>query len=177
MADKKKAEQLVKNEVRRRAEEIELLKQQAQQQGLAFSAPSKEQLDKKIRGESADSPYIYAMSWTSGTPLGGPAYYQVWMSNPDPTSYYPVFVSVFFGVANFFDSIADGVIGRDQRWPYLNSAPFSIASGGTATQTFNYPTPVSVPRSTYLGNAVVWVGDYHDQGRYFDRGLFHVTLT
>src|SRR5712691_10564553 len=99
MARRKKSDQEVKEELERRLEEIEVLKQQAQRQGLAFSAPSREQLEKKIRGETSNSPYIYSMSWTSGTLLGNPAYFQVWMANPDPTAYGPVFVSVFFGVA------------------------------------------------------------------------------
>jgi hypothetical protein len=178
VAQSKRPNREVKDELERRLEEIELLRKQAQQQGLAFSAPTQEQLEKKIRGETANSPYIYSMSWTSGTTPGSAAYYQVWIANPDASYYYPVFVSVFFGVANFFDSIADGIIGRDDRWPYLSSAPFSMAAGGaTATQSFNYTTPSAVPRSTYLGNAVVWRGDLHDKGSYFDRGLFYVTLT
>ncbi len=176
MARRKKSDQEVKEELERRLEEIEVLKQQAQRQGLAFSAPSREQLEKKIRGETSNSPYIYSMSWTSGTLLGNPAYFQVWMANPDPTAYGPVFVSVFFGVANFFDNIADGIIARDQRWPYLSSPDFNLLAGGTATQLFNYTTPSTVQRSTYLGNVVLWRNEYHDKGTYFDRGGFFVTL-
>ena len=177
MAQRKKPDREVKEELERRREEIGFLRQQAQQQGLAFSAPSDEQLEKKIRGETANSPYIYGMSWTSGTVPGSTAYYQVWISNPDAVGHYFTFVSVFFGVANFFGNIADGIIGRDDRWPSLSSPPFSLAAGGTATQSFNYVTPSTVPRSTYLGNAVVWRGDFHDTGVYFDRGLFYVTLS
>ena len=177
VAQRKRPDREVREELERRLEEIEVLRQQAQQQGLAFSAPTREQLEKKIRGESADSPYIYSMGWTSGTAPGSAASYQVWISNPDGAGYYPVFVSVFFGVANFFDNIADGIIARDDRWPYLSSPPFSLAAGATATQSFSYTTPSTVPRSTYLGNAVVWRGELHDKGLYFDRGLFYVTLT
>jgi hypothetical protein len=177
MAQGKKTDQEVQQELDRRLEEIELLERQAQQQGLAFSSPTKEQLERKIRGEDSNSPYIYSMSWTSGTTLGSPASYQVWMSNPDPAGYYPMFVSLFFGVANFFDNIADGVIARDDRWPFLSSSPFSLAAGGTATQSFNYTTPSTVPRSTYMGNALVWRGELHDKGAYCDRGLFYVTLS
>ena len=176
MAQRKKPDREVKEEIERRLEEIELLRQQAQQQGLAFSAPTREQLEKKVRGETSNSPYIYSMSWTSGTLLGNPAYFQVWMANPDPGGYYAVFVSVFFGVANFFDNIADGLIARDVRWPYLSSPGFSMLAGGTVTQSFNYTTPSSVPRSTYLGNVVLWRMEYHDKGAYFDRGGFDVTL-
>jgi hypothetical protein len=176
VAQRKKPDREVKAELERRLEEIELLRAQAQQQGLAFSAPQPEQLEKKIRGDTADSPYIYGMSWTSGTAPGTAAYFSASVANPDPGGYYPVFVSVFFGVANFFDNIADGIVGRDDRWPYLSSAPFTLGAGGTSTPSFNYTTPTTVPRSTYLGNAVLWRGEFHDKGAYFDRGGFYVTL-
>jgi hypothetical protein len=176
MAQRAKPNADVQKELALRLEEIEVLRRQAQQQGLAFSAPSREQLERKIRGETSNSPYIYSMSWTSGTTPGSPAYYNVSVSNPDPQGYYPMFVSVFFGVANFFDNIADGLIARDDRWPFLSSAPFNLAAGGTSTQSFSYTTPAAVPRSTYCGNAVVWRGELHDKGAYADRGLFYVTL-
>jgi hypothetical protein len=54
---------------------------------------------------------------------------------------------------------------------------FSLASGGTTNGGFNYTTPTGVPLTTYIGNAVVWRGELHDQGVYFDRGLFYVTLS
>ncbi len=171
-----KSDQEVKEELRRRLEEITLLRRQSQQQGLAFSAPTEEQLEKKIRGQTSKSPYLYSQSWTSGTTPGSPASYQMWVANPDPVGYYPMFVSVFFGVANFFDSIPDGVIARDDRWSILSSVPFSLASGATTTQIFNYTTPSAVPRTTYLGNAVLWRGDWNDKGVAFDRGLFYLTL-
>jgi hypothetical protein len=177
MADKKKSDREIAEELERRLEEIELLRQQAQQRGLAFSAPTETELEKKIRGESSNSPHIYAESWTSGAAPGSSAYYQAWIANPDPVVYSPVFLSVFFGVANFFEDIADGFTGRDDRWPYLSSPPILLVAGATSTQSFNYTLPNTVPISTYLGNAVLWKGDFFNKGAYFDRGLFWVTLT
>jgi hypothetical protein len=177
VAERKNPDRDVKEELDRRLAEIELLKHQAQQQGLAFSAPTKEQLEKKIRGETANSPYIYSMSWTSATTRGSAASFQVYFSNPDASGYYPVFASVFFGVANFFGNIADGFVGRDDRWPYLSSPPINLSSGGTGSPSFLYTTPSVVPPSTYLGNVVLWRGEFHDTGAYFDRGGFYVTLT
>jgi hypothetical protein len=84
---------------------------------------------------------------------------------------------VFFSVANFFENIADGFIGRDDRWPSLSSPPVVLAAGATSTQSFNYTLPSSVLATTYLGNAVLWRGEFFNQGVYFDRGLFWVTLT
>lgn len=178
MAEKKSPARDITGELAKRLEEIELLRQQAQQQGLAFSAPTKEQLEKKIRGVTGNSPYIYSMAWTSGTPRGSIANFQVYFANPDPASYYPVFASIFFGVANFFDNIADGIVGRDDRWPSLSSAPLSLGAGGaTGTAAFVYTTPNTVVPSTYLGNVVLWRAELHDKGVYFDRGMFYVNLT
>jgi hypothetical protein len=169
-----KSEQEVKREVEQRLKEIKLLK--AQDKKLKFSSLSEDELLGKVRRQTAKSPYIYAQAWTSGTSIGAPASYAVYISNPDPTGYYPTFVSIFFGVANFLDDIAEALAGRDQRWPYLTIAPFSLASGATTTQTFNYTTPSGIVASTYLGNSLVWAGAYHDKGSFFDRGLFDVSL-
>ena len=42
--------------------------------------------------------------------------------------------------------------------------------------TFDYTIPASAPKTTYVGNAVLWHGKYDDRGVYFDRGFFYVTL-
>jgi hypothetical protein len=178
VAQRKRSEQEVREELERRLQEIELLKEQAQQQGLAFAAPTKEQLEKKIRGGGpSNSPYLYGSTWSSGAPLGTSVSYQVAIANPDPIYYWGVFVTIFFGLGNFFDNVADAVIGRDTRWPYLSSPPFGLSPGLTGTQAFNFATPTTVPRSTYLGNAVLWRAEFVDKGSYLDRAFFPITLT
>jgi hypothetical protein len=173
-----KSEKEIREEVERRLKEIELLREEARQQGQAFSGLSEEELVKKIKGETSNSPYIYSMGWTSGTTSGSTANFTVYISNPDPTGYYPMFASIFFGVANFLDDIGEGLSGRDTKWPYLSSAPFSIAaSGATANKSFSYVVPTGIAPSTYLGNVVVWRGELHDKGVYFDRGMFYITVT
>lgn len=178
-----KAENEIEKEVEQRMREIEMLEREARERGLSFSAPDREQITKKIRRETSKSPYIYAQSWTSGTSPGTSAYYSVYVSNPDPGGYYPVFASIFFGAgANFLDdgdlaeALADGNFNSDGRWPYMSSPPFSLASGATANQQFAYAVP-AVPLTTYIGNCVIWGGQYHDRGQYFDRGLFYITLS
>jgi len=173
----KRSDREVKAELERRLQEIAQLREQAQGQGLAFSAPTEEQLSKKVRGETANSPYIYAQSWTSGTSGGSTAYYWQWVANPDAAYYYPVFTTIFFGLANFLADVGEALDARDTRWPYVSSDGVVLAQGGTTNPKFTYTTPVGLPPGTYLGNAVLWRGDYHDVGQYFDRGLFQVTLT
>jgi hypothetical protein len=171
VAQRKRSEREVKEELEQRLQEIELLKEQAQRQGLAFAAP-------KIRGGGpSNSPYLYGSTWNSGVPLGTSVSYQVSIANPDPIYYWGVFVTIFFGLGNFFDNIADAVIGRDTRWTYLSSPPFGLSPGLTGTQAFNFATPTTVPRSTYLGNAVLWRAEFVDKGSYLDRAFFPITLT
>jgi hypothetical protein len=177
MAQRKKSDREVMQELERRLQEIEFLRQQAQQQGISFSAPSKAQLEKKIRGETSNSPYFTGHGWVSGTTLGSPASVHFSVANSDPIGYHNVFVSVFFGVGNFVDHVADAIAGRETRWPYMSTPPFSLAPGASSLQFFNYNTPSIVERSTYIGNALLWAGELHDKGTYFDRAMFYVTLT
>lgn len=172
----KKSEREVKEELERRIAEIAQLKADAAARGLAFSAPSEEQLQRKIRGETGGSPYIYSMSWTSGTYPGSPAYYTLYAANPDPVAYGPVFVTMFFGLGNFFDDLAEAVDARDTRWPYVSSEGIYLAPGANMTASFSYTTPTGLPSGTYVANSVLWKGEYHDKGVYFDRGLFYVRL-
>lgn len=172
----KKSEREVKEELERRLAEIAQLKEDASARGLAFSSPPEEKLAQKIREESGESPYIYAQSWTSGTYPGSSAYYNLYAANPDPTGHYPVFVTIFFGLGNFLDDLGEAVDARDMRWPYVSSESSYLAPGANMTAAFSYTTPTGLPRGTYVANSVLWRGDYHDKGVYFDRGLFYVTL-
>lgn len=175
MKNKSAAE--VKEEVDRRLREIAMLKEEAHQKGLVFVSLTEEQLAKKIRGESSNSPYIYAAGFTSATFPGQPSTnYNAWISNPDPAGYYPMFLSMFFGAANFVDDVGEALGGRDGRWPYMTTAPFSLAAGGTTNQSFTYTTPTGLPLGTYIGNVVLWSGAYFDKGVVFDRGFFFITL-
>jgi hypothetical protein len=166
----------VRKEVERRSEEIAALEQIAQRRGLSFSGLTKEELEKKIKGETSKSPYIYAQGWTSGTGIGSAATYQLWVSNPDPTAYFPVFVTIYFGLGNFADDVAEAVAGHDPKWPYVSSDRTFLAAGGTMNPTFNYTVPMGILAGTYLGNSVLWGGQWHDKGTYFDRGLFDIAV-
>jgi hypothetical protein len=170
----RKSATAVKEELKQRLEEIEVRREQALSRGLAFASPTEEQLTKKIRGESGNSPYFYFESYTSGTYAGTPAYYQGGFANPDP-GYHSAFVTIFFGLANFAADISEGFDARDSAWPYVSAEPVYLSPGGTGTATFNYTVP-NVSKGTYLGNAVLWEVNYFDVGKYFDRAAFAITL-
>ncbi len=175
MAKYKKTEEEVKREVAQLKAEIEVLKQLAREQGQAFSSLDEAQLVKKVRGETSDSPFIYAQSWTSGTSPGSTAYYTVYVQNPDPNAYFPFYVTIFFGLGNFFD-VGQAWIGRDKRWPELSSDRTHLAANSSHSFAFSYTVPTGLPLGTYNGNSVVWRGEWHDVGSAFDRGSFDVKL-
>lgn len=173
---KKRTEKDIKQEVERILEEIDILKEKARQRGLSFRSLTKEELVKKIRGESSNSPFYYSQAWVSGTSRGGPANFRVWIHNPDNRYYHFLYVSIFFGVANFLDDIGEGLNGRDTRWPYLSTESFSLSPGASTSIALDYTVPTDVPLSTYMGNSVLWEGKWNDKGVYLDRSLFEVTL-
>lgn len=176
MAKYKKTQEEVKAEVKRLSAEIAALRERAREQGQAFSGLDDKELEKKVKGETSNSPFIYAQGWTSGTSPGSPASYTVYVNNPDPVSYFPFYASIYFGLGNFF-SVADGWAGRDKRWPDFSSDRTFLNASSTASFTFSYTTPTGLPLGTYNGNTVIWEGEWHDTGQSFDRGSFDVRLS
>jgi hypothetical protein len=175
MSEYTKTDEAVEREVAQVAERIEALRNLARERGLAFSALTDEQLVRKVRGETANSPFIFAQAWTSGTTPGSAATYRASVQNPDPTGYFPVYMTIFFGLGNFFDA-DQGWIGRDKRWPEFSSDRTFLSANTNQDFVFNYTVP-SVPLGTYNGNSVLWQGDFHDVGVSFDRGSFDVSLS
>jgi hypothetical protein len=176
MAQSKKTAEAVKREVGQLKEQIEALKERAREHGQAFSSLNEEQLTKKVKGETSKSPFIYAQSWISGTTPGSTANYTVYVHNPDPTAYFPFYVTIFFGLGNFF-AVDQGWIGRDKRWPEFSSDRTFFPANSDLSFSFTYTVPLGVPLGTYNGNSVLWRGEFHDVGAAFDRGSFDVKLT
>lgn len=175
MAKFKKTTEEVKREVVQLKEKIEALKEQAREQGMAFSSLTDDELTRKVRGETANTPFIFGQGWTSGTTPGSSASYTVHVRNPDPTSYFPVYVTMFFGLGNFFD-VNQAWIGRDKRWPEFSSERTFLSANSDHTFSFGYTVPTGLPLGTYNGNSVLWRGQWHDVGASFDRGSFDLKL-
>jgi hypothetical protein len=176
MAKDKKTAEEVKREVAQLKEEIKVLKEQAREQGRAFSTLDDDQLTKKVRGETSKSPFIYAQSWNSGTTPGSNVNYTVNVRNPDSNGYHPVYVTIFFGLGNFFD-VGQAWAGRDKRWPEFSSDRIFLPANSSHSFSFNYTVPTGLPLGTYNGNSVLWRGEWHDVGDAFDRGSFDVKLS
>ena len=176
MPDKAMSEEEIERIASQLNEQIAVLKELARERGQAFSSLGDDELVRKLRGETSNSPFIYAQAWTSGTTQGSAASYSVYVQNPDPVGHFPFYATIFFGLGNFFD-IGQGWVGRDRRWPEFSSDRTFLAANTTASFTFDYAVPTGIPPGTYNGNSVLWAGDWHDVGRSFDRGSFDVDVT
>ena len=163
-----------KKELNKMLEEIQMLKEQARAEGRSFSAPSEEELKKKIKTKKTNSPYIYMQSWSHGPP-GSTITYRVYIRNPDPTSA-RLFAYVFFGPANPVADLGEALTVVDERFPRLAAGPMYLSAGSSTNAQFTIKLP-AVDRSVFLGNCFVFKGSYHDVGSYADRGFFYVNAT
>lgn len=154
-------------------EEIERQRARAQEEGRNFTAPSEEELKRKLFG--GRTPQIVFQSWTSTVAPGGTVNYSVGINNPDAFLQIWMFVHLFVGPANFVPDVGDAVSAVDTRFPRLTEPPFdglSLDPGATASLDFVIPVPASVEPSNYLGNSFLFQSTWHDPGIYFDRSLF-----
>jgi hypothetical protein len=175
VARHKKTAEAIRHEVAQLKKQIEVLKEQARERGQAFSSLDEDQLMKKVKGETSDSPFIFSQTWTSSATAGSAANYTVHVRNPDPTQYFPVYATIFFGLGNFFGA-DQAWTGRDRRWPEFSSDRTYFPPNSDRSFSFDYTVPSGLPLGTYNGNSVVWRGEFHDVGVVLDRSSFDVKL-
>jgi hypothetical protein len=157
---------------------IELLRQEAEERRERFEALADEQLLRKVRGQTAQSPFFYAQSWGSAPP-GGSTSYTAYVHNPDPTGYSGtwLFGYLFFGPANFISDTNLALASEiDERFPY-SYQPLTIAAGSDASATFTVSVASTVTPGIFLGNCFLVLRDSFDVGTYFDRAAFRLTVT
>jgi len=158
-------------------DEIDRRRQEAERQSLNFTAPTAEQLRKKLA--SAESPMIVFQSWGGAAP-GGTVNYTVGINNPDPVQWFWLFVHVFVGPANVAPDVGDAVSAVDPRFPRLTLPRFAgltLGPGATQSLNFSLAVPAGAQPSNYLGNAILFQATWHDLGKYLDRGLFVFDVT
>lgn len=170
----KKTESEVKRAVAKLKKEIETLEKKAREAGQEFWSLDEDQLIKKERGETSNSPYFSTLSWTSAASAGSNPNFTIHVRNPDPVSYFPVFVTIFFGLGNFFD-VGLAWAGRDKRWPEFSERA-TLPADSITSFSFNYAVPPGAPLGTYLGNSVLWKGAYLGVGSGMDRGSFNFEI-
>jgi hypothetical protein len=165
-------------QARRLLEEIDQQRQEAERQGLNFTAPTAEQLRKKVA--RANSPMIVFQSWSGSTTAGGAISYTVGINNPDPDRWIWLFAHVFVGPANVAPNVGAAIQSVDSRFPRLTMPPFAgltLDPGDTQSLNFSLDVPAGVESSNYLGNTILFQSTWHDVGEYLDRSLFVFEVT
>lgn len=163
--------------VKRIRREIERAKEEAEGEGLKFTAPTDDQLRRKLG--KIDSPMIVFQSWNDASP-GGTVSYNVGIHNPDAFTRIWLIAHVFVGPANPVQNLGRAVQAVDPRFPRLAQPDFpglSLASGDTDTLSFQLSVPGGIEPSEYLGNTILFQAGWHDVGEYFDRGFFLFTVS
>ena len=158
-------------------DEIDRQRQEAERQGLNFTAPTEEQLKKKLA--SAQSPMIVFQGWSS-VAAPGTIDYTVGINNPDPVQWFWLFAHVFVGPATIVRDVGDAVSAVDARFPRLTLPQFdglSLGPGATQSLNFSLTVPGDIERSNYLGNTFLFHATWHDLGQYLDRSLFVFEVT
>jgi hypothetical protein len=159
-------------------EEIDRQRQEAERQDLNFTAPTEEQLKKKVA--KAESPMIVFQGWSGSVAAPGTINYTVGISNPDPIQWIWLFAHVFVGPANIARDVGHAVSAVDPRFPRLTMPKFdglSLAPGTTQSLNFSLTVDGDIERSNYLGNTFLFHSTWHDVGQYLDRSLFVFEVT
>jgi hypothetical protein len=158
--------------------EIERYRPEAEEKGLNFTAPTREQLEKKL--PKTNSPMIIFQTWNGSTSSPGTINYDIGIKNPDPFGHIWLFVHLFIGPANMVPNVGEALATVDSRFPRLTLPKFSglsIAAGATETLSFSIPIPANIEKSNYLGNSFLFLADWHDVGDYTDRSIFVFEIT
>jgi len=181
MPVKKKAARKSAADIKRAIEaieaEIQKEKKKREKSGDTFVSLSREELDNKLR--RAESPMIIFQSWNNTAPIGGTINYTVGVSNPDPFGWSNLAVAVSVGNRNPITSNDLFLSDYDTRFPTLAQPPtlgFSLGPVGSpnasTTLSFALKIPAGVEKTGYFGNSVLEQINFHDVGKYLDRGCF-----
>ena len=159
-------------------DEIDRQRQEAERQGLNFTAPTEEQLKKKVA--KAQSPMIVFQGWSGSVAAPGTIDYTVGINNPDPFQWIWLFGHVFVGPANIARDVGHALSAVDPRFPRLTMPQFAgltLGPGATQSLKFSLTVPGDIERSNYLGNTFLFQSTWHDVGQYLDRSLFVFEVT
>jgi hypothetical protein len=72
------------------------------------------------------------------------------------------------------------LLAVDPRFPRLTMPRFAgliLGPGATQSLSFSLAVPAGVERRNCLGNAILFQSNWHDVGKYLDRGIFAFEVT
>jgi hypothetical protein len=159
-------------------DELEKRRAEAESEGLNFTAPTEDQLKKKLRSDR--SPSIYYQSWSATAPPGGVIAYSLGITNPDPTPWMWLFVHLFIGPANLASDVDEAVSAVDTRFPRLTLPSFDglqLAPGASQSLSFSIQVPSQIEPTEYFGTSFLFQSLWHDPTMNLDRSFFVFEVT
>ena len=147
-------------------------KHKRENKGEHFTAVTPEDIARKLK--RVNSPMIVSQGW-SNTTAGGTFNYGLGIYNPDPTQAIWLFAHVWVGSGNVDPGVGTFLSNVDTRFPRLTLPKFAgltLAPGASATLNFSIKVPASIDKTNYLGNSCLMQFNWHDVGKYLDRGVF-----
>lgn len=160
----------IKGHIKSIQEAIE--KHKRENKGDHFTAVTPEEIEKKLK--RVNSPMIVSQGWSNTTP-GGTFIYSLGVFNPDPTQASSLFAHVWVGSGNVDPTVGTFLLNVDTRFPRLTEPAFvglTLAAGASATLQFTIKAPSTVEKTNYIGNSCLMQFNWHDIGKYLDRGVF-----
>lgn len=153
--------------------EIEVVRADAARRRLNFTAVDEDALIRKFA--RVNSPMLIFQAWNGSTSPGGTISYTFGVHNPDSSAAIWLYGYAFVGPANFVTSVGEAVGARDRRFANPSAPSFpgqQVASLATVNLKVSMPVPVSIEKTTYQGNTMLFQADWHDVGHYLDRGFW-----
>lgn len=147
-------------------------KHKRENKGEHFTSVTPDEIERKLK--RINSPMIVSQGWSSTTP-GGTFNYGLGIYNPDPTQAIWLFAHVWVGSGNVDPTVGTFLLNVDTRFPRLTLPKFfglTLAPGASATLNFAIKVPTSVEKTNYIGNSCLMQFNWHDIGKYLDRGVF-----
>ncbi len=182
MANKSKNKEWTKAEIEEHIKKIQKVIEEQKRlvkKGESFTAITPEDIKMKLK--RVFSPMIVSQtgSWTSPTVPGGTITYNVGLYNPDPTQAIWLFAHVWVGSGNVDPTVGTFLLNVDTRFPRLTQPGFAgltLAAGASTVLSFTLKVPSTVEKTNYLGNCCLMQFNWHDIGKYLDRGVFVFTV-
>ena len=133
--------------------EIQSAKTEAERQGMAFAAPTEEELRRLL--EATRTPLFTSVSWFSQAPPSGTTPVTTQIFNPDATTAWALAVQVLFGAANVIGDPAAALQTANQRMPQVmfpKNAPFNLAAGTSQSVSTTLHMPADALQGSYVVN-------------------------
>jgi hypothetical protein len=140
---------------------------------------SKEELVRKIRGETSHSPFIVLLSWFASAPRGTTITATLGIYNPDPITYLSsdLFAHAFWGPGNVVNDLDAYLLSADSAFPRLGVGVDAPPSLPITFATVSIPLPASVAAGTYLMNWILFLRNAFGVGTVLERASVYTALT